>query len=100
LLFSDQYLLVTSGWVSNAAVLSEVINVADPNQTCDPLSDFPMVKSYGNLGGVLDSGTIVACPSENGQCYKYDPSGSWIHFATLSVGRQHAGTVIVAGEFE
>ena len=26
-----------------AAVKSEVINVADPNQTCDPFPDFPIV---------------------------------------------------------
>ena len=57
-------------------------------------------QSFGNLGGVLDSDKIVICPSrENGKCFKYDPSGSWIHFATLRISRQHAGAVIVPGEF-
>ena len=57
-------------------------------------------QAFGNLGGVLDSDKIVICPSrENGKCYKYDPSGSWIHFATLRISRQHAGAVIVPGEF-
>ena len=36
------YLLITSGY-SMAAVKSEVFNMADPNQTCDPFPDFPIV---------------------------------------------------------
>ena len=50
--------MVTSGWVSYDAVLSEVINVADPNQNCDPLADFPMVNVVYNGFNIMSENGI------------------------------------------
>ena len=79
-----RYLMVTQGYPTYPAKLSEVIDAINPKRACKPLKDLDIGSQwYAGFGGVID-GVIVVCGSKD--CFAYKDN-NWTPLATLKQGR-------------
>ena len=83
-----RYLMVTQGYPTNPAKLSEVIDAINPKRACKPLKDLDIGDQwYAGYGGVID-GVIVVCggfSNESKDCFAYK-NDNWTSLATLNQG--------------
>ena len=83
--------MVTQGYPTNPAKLSEVIDASNPKRACKPLTDLDIGDQwYAGFGGVID-GVIVVCggnaaPDNSKDCFTYK-NNHWTLLATLKQGR-------------
>ena len=83
--------MVTQGYPTNPATLSEVIDASNPKKACKPLIDLDIGdQTYAGYGGVID-GVIVVCggnaaPDKSKGCFTYK-NNNWTLLATLKQGR-------------
>ena len=84
-----RYLMVTQGYPTNPAKLSEVIDAINPKRACKPLKDLDIGDQwYAGYGGVID-GVIVVCggfSNDSKDCFAYK-NHNWTPLATLKHGR-------------
>ena len=87
-----QYLMVTQGYPTSKATLSEVIDASNPKKACKPLIDLDngdhIGAWYAGFGGVID-GVIVVCggfKNDSKDCFAYK-NHKWTRLATLKQGR-------------
>ena len=84
-----QYLMVTQGYPTNPAKLSEVIDASNPKKACKPLIDLDIGDQwYAGFGGVID-GVIVVCggfSNDSKDCFAYK-NNNWTPLANLTQGR-------------
>ena len=79
-----RYLMVTQGYPTNPAKLSEVIDAINPKRACKPLKDLDIGNQwYAGFGGVID-GVIVVCGGSK-DCFAYK-NDNWTSLATLNQG--------------
>ena len=80
--------MVTQGYPTDKAKLSEVIDATNPKRACQPLNDLHIGDQwYAGFGGVID-GVIVVCggfSNESKDCFAYK-NDNWTSLATLNQG--------------
>ena len=82
--------MVTQGYPTDKAKLSEVIDATNPKRACQPLADLHIGyqgQGYLGFGGVID-GVIVVCggfSNESKDCFAYK-NDNWTSLATLNQG--------------
>ena len=81
--------MVTQGYPTNPAKLSEVIDASNPKKTCKPLIDLDIGNQwYAGFGGVI-AGVIVVCggnADKSKDCFAYK-NHNWTQIATLKHGK-------------
>ena len=83
--------MVTQGYPTDKAKLSEVIDATNPKRACQPLNDLHIGDQwYAGFGGVID-GVIVVCggnadPDHSKDCFAYK-NNTWTKIATLKHGK-------------
>ena len=81
--------MVTQGYPTYPAKLSEVIDATNPKRACKPLKDLDIGNQwYAGFGGVID-GVIVVCggfSNDSKDCFAYK-NDNWTPLATLKQGR-------------
>ena len=88
-------LLVSTGSPINTGVVSEVIDLLDASNICEPLADFQIEASQG-VGDLLDNSPMIcAAVTSNGgwtnECFVVDGSNEVA--ATLQTARRYAASV-------
>ena len=94
-----RYLMVTQGYPTNKAKLSEVIDATNPKRACQPLIELQIGDQwYAGFGGVID-GVIVVCggnadPNHSKDCFAYK-NHNWTKIATLKHGRVPLNHILI-----
>ncbi len=87
-------------WIDNV----EVIDLADPTSSCEPIENYPLLAdrmAVGFVDGVVKScGGYVGNGNNIHLCYDYDPStNTWESSPDLNYERYHAGSSIIAARW-
>ncbi len=98
-------LMVTNGFDDTYQVTeTEVIDLENPNNICDPLPDYPFGVD-GATGVLLDGKTPIVCGGEfityaqSNQCFKLDPdSRDWVEVASMIEAREEAASIALDNE--
>ncbi len=98
--------MVIGGYDGNYLDVVEVVDLEDPNKTCELVTNYPIATAYVTVA--LVDGITKACGGELSaiDCYDYDPSSdTWDSSPQLTFGKNWArssiidGTWLVSGDF-